>query len=94
MDSNIIPSMADEMGRYWQQPDREIILIDDTHAVMRKSDFELLADYSRSIPSGVYAGKMWKSITLNSRKYLCWFSEVREGQCVINCREILIVEEL
>ena len=92
MDSNTIPEMTDEMGRYWEQPARENILIDDTHAVMNKRDCESLANYSRSIPSGVYPGKMWKSIIQDGRKYLCWFSEIVGGRCAINRREILIAE--
>lgn len=92
MDSNIIPVMTDEMGRYWQQPERESILIDDSHAVMSEKDFEYLANYSHSIPSGVYPGKMWKAIMQDGRNFLYWYSGVVDGRCAINRREILIVE--
>lgn len=88
---NIIPEMTDAMGKYWHQPDRKNILIDDTHAAMSERDFESLADYSRSVPSGVYPGKMWKLIMQDGRKLLCWFSGEREGRCNIFRREILII---
>ncbi|NNS07311.1 hypothetical protein [Erwinia sp. JH02] len=91
-DDNIIPEITHELGRYWQQPRRENILVDDTHAVMNRRDFDSLADYSRSIPSGVYPGKMWKAIMPDGRKLLCWFSSVRAGLCTREYREILILE--
>lgn len=56
-----IPPMLHEMGRHWRQPDRSRITIDATHALMSQADFEALADYTTSQPSGVYEGKMWKS---------------------------------
>lgn len=89
---NIIPAMTHELGCYWSQPERENILVDDTHAVMSRRDFDSLADYSRSIPSGVYPGKMWKSIMPDGSKFLCWFSNVRAGLCIREYREILMLE--
>src|SRR5262245_65416000 len=43
----------------WPQPAREEILIDETHAVMEGATLDRLSEYSASIPSGVYPGKMW-----------------------------------
>jgi hypothetical protein len=57
---NVIPVITHESGRYWEQPDRSSLLVDDTHALMDKAAFEKLHDYSTSFPSGVYDGKMWK----------------------------------
>ena len=51
--------MTDPMGRHWRQPPRERILIDDTHALMDLATFEQLSEYSCTIPTGVYPGKMW-----------------------------------
>jgi hypothetical protein len=55
-----IPVMTDPLGRHWQQPDRERILLDETHALMTAADFRTLLDYTHSEPTGQYVGKMWK----------------------------------
>lgn len=51
-----IPPMTNER----RQPQRDAILIDGKHALMTQATFNELMDYSRSKPSGVYPGKMWK----------------------------------
>lgn len=92
---NTIPKMTDPDGKNWPQPPTDNILIDDHHALMTQSDFNQLIDYSHSVPSGVYPGKMWKTTALGGRQFLWWFSERpdRGGICTNNRREILIVEE-
>ncbi|MDE4731390.1 hypothetical protein [Providencia rettgeri] len=94
--NNIIPPMTDSLGKHWKQPNHKNILIDDTHALMSAKDFNLLADYSSSIPSGVYPGKMWKATTLGGKAFLRWFGVVegRDDVCSNNQREILIVERI
>lgn len=92
-DTHVIPPITDEMGRYWQQPDRHEIVVDDTHALMSKKSFERLLDYSHSQPSGVYPGKMWK---LNNERgpqwWLAWFGESENPNfCSNHRRKILIV---
>lgn len=61
INENIIPEMTNPLSRYWDQPLTRNILIDDKNALMTKDDFEKLLDYSKSNPSGIYEGKMWKS---------------------------------
>lgn len=95
-DLSPIPPITDPLGRYWDQPEREAIEIDDTHALMAERTFKQLADYSCSVPSGVYEGKMWK----RRRDYyderqgwlLVWYGEstVGPGYCSNNFREILV----
>lgn len=89
-----IPPMTHPLGKHWQQPSADSILIDDTHAIMDSKALDSLADYSRSMPSGVYPGKMWKAIAKDGRRFLCWYGLVngREDICSNNFREILIVE--
>lgn len=58
--NNVIPPITDPMGSHWEQPDTKHILIDDTHAVMSEATFQRLAEYSGTMPSGVYPGKMWR----------------------------------
>jgi hypothetical protein len=100
---NVVPPMVDPHGRYWEQPDPARMLIDDTHAVMTPAAFAELKEYSASIPSGVYVGKMWKRHDgvydprckpADYRWLLCWFGESERGPdyCTTNCREILVSE--
>lgn len=66
---------ADFMGNQvmWCQPKREDILVDEEFAVMSQETFEALMEYSRSIPTGAYDGKMWKRLQQH-RTLLCWFA--------------------
>lgn len=94
--ASTIPPMTDPLGRYWKQPNPAAILLDDTHALMSAADFNSLAEYSRSTPSGVYPGKMWKAILSDGSRYLCWYGAV-EGNpkvCSNNNRLILIADQL
>ncbi|RXN73072.1 hypothetical protein D0Z62_04400 [Providencia rettgeri] len=93
---NRIPPMTNPLGKHWAQPNHENILIDDTHVIMGSKDFNLLTEYSNSIPSGVYAGKMWKAIVQDGRAFLRWFGlvEGRDDLCSNNQREIIIIDEV
>jgi hypothetical protein len=58
------------------------------YAYMNQHALDNLKDYSRSQPSGVYPGKMWKGLfnTLDGEKwYLCWYGEVpgRQDVCSV-----------
>ena len=79
------------MGKYWEQPKREQIAVDDTHALMTDVEFKMLAVYSSSIPNGVYPGKMWKAFN-GGKWWLRWFGEhpTDPGLCTNNHREIII----
>jgi hypothetical protein len=89
-----IPVMTDPLSQYWHQPDRSEIEIDDTHAIMKSDTFDKLLDYSRSQPTGVYVGKMWKCEHFIDKKsvwFLKWFGFSSEpDMCTINKRKIII----
>ena len=90
----IIPDMIHPLGKYWQQPNRDSILIDDKHALMSKHSLGELYEYSASIPTGVYTGKMWKAKVLG-KWFLRWFgNENNKGLLPILSRKILINEEM
>jgi len=89
--NNEIPEMTNPLGRYWIQPAPQLILVDDTHAVMYEQTFLQLAEYSRSMPSGVYAGKMWKARTNSGVWELRWYRDHSDTECWIEGREILIL---
>ncbi|MDX4946491.1 hypothetical protein [Providencia manganoxydans] len=92
--SDKLPAITNPLGKHWKQPNPANINIDDTHAMMSSSDYELLADYSGSVPSGVYVGKMWKAVAPSGKAFLRWFGIVpeRDDVCSNNQREILIVD--
>lgn len=87
--SDFIPPMTDPMGKYWRQPSLDEIVIDRTHAVMTQDTLQELADYSASLPSAVYQGKMWRR-RCGASWYLCWYGEISGGQILIHTREVLI----
>lgn len=95
---NVIPPMTDPLGKYWDQPEREEILIDADVALMERSTFDKLHDYTRSHPTGCYPGKMWRAqYGVNGRPgtywFLCWFGFSSKGEkfCSNNYREIVIL---
>jgi hypothetical protein len=104
VDKNVIPPITDAMGKYWRQPDPSRIQIDDQNALMDQATFDALAEYSATIPTGVYPGKMWKRHDgiydrkckpEHQRWLLGWFGEeFTKGEfdyCSNNWREIIIV---
>ncbi|MGI2183387.1 hypothetical protein ACRN9F_14210 [Shewanella oncorhynchi] len=88
-DKNVIPPMTNPMGKGWTQPKPCDIELDDTHALMSKSDFDRLPVYSWSYPSGVYPGKMWAA-KVDTGFQLRWFGNDENGRCQINSRSVLI----
>lgn len=90
---NLIPDITDPLGRAWNQPSRSEIDIDDTHALMDTIAFDDLSEYSCSIPSGVYDGKMWKA-HIGGKWLLRWYGpDKKPGHCAINQREIIKEDE-
>lgn len=92
---HVIPDITDRLGKFWRQPDRSRVLVDSVHALMTTATFDALHEYSSSMPSGVYPGKMWKAIADDGQAFLCWYGIVdgRDDVCSNNHRKILIVEE-
>jgi len=90
-ETNIIPEITNPLGKHWDQPDKKNILLDDTHALMDKRTFDGLLEYSSSIPSGVYAGKMWKCKYIDGWG-LRWFDDCNETSCRNNQRIILLID--
>jgi hypothetical protein len=87
----MIPPITHPLGQNWIQPNPSSILLDDTHALISKSDFDLLRNYSHSIPSGVYEGKMWKRQNESGEWFLAWFDKHPDPtRCLIRARHILI----
>lgn len=89
---NIIPPMTHPYGKAWEQPELSEVVICDNYATMNESAFKKLSDYSKSRPSGVYEGKMWKTTDDKITWHLHWWSESDDpDKCKGNVREIKIV---
>jgi hypothetical protein len=99
----VIPLMTDPLGKYWDQPARSEIELDDTHALMTIGTFRKLKCYSGSRPTGCYPGKMWKRhdgacdwnyIAAGGKPVwlLCWYGLSEKGPdwCSNNSRIILL----
>lgn len=87
---NNIPEITNPLGKYWQQPDHKNFLISYKYVLMTNKEFKELLEYSTSIPSGTYIGKMWK-MNRGDKWYLAWFSECEDPKFLNNnYREILI----
>jgi hypothetical protein len=93
--------MTHPLSRAWKQPSTDLILLDDTHALMSQATFEQLGEYSCSQPTGVYEGKMWvrhdglydKRCRPEDRCWLlCWYDVSEKGPeyCSTQHRRILI----
>ncbi len=100
---NTIPPITDPLGRGWRQPPTADILIDDTHAMMEMHTFKALAEYSASMPSGVYPGKMWKYDSAaygreplaEGRWVLRWYGECPDpNMCSNHHRHIILLVEV
>ena len=88
---NIIPKITDKRGMLWKQPHRRYIEIDEEYALMTKQTFEGLREYSVTIPSGEYEGKMWKA-NRGGIWYLYWYDHDDNPSMIkIERREILLL---
>jgi len=89
-----IPECIHPLSKAWDQPKNTDIEIDDTHALMSEELFEQLYEYSMSIPTGVYTGKMWKAHGLHGEWYLRWYEDGEPGSktCYIKSRIIIVIK--
>jgi hypothetical protein len=88
----VIPPMTDPLGEYWDQPPRENITIDGEFARMTKADLELLKDYTHTIPTGKYLGKMWK-MRKDDKWHLLWYDIDPDPKFLaIPHREIFLID--
>ncbi len=81
----IIPNITNKLGSYWFQPERKNILINENYAFMSEQTFKGLNEYSTSVPSGVYPGKMWRADTRLNGWLLCWYGSVKSDKYGTYC---------
>ena len=70
-----IPEMTDPLGKYWDQPELTEITFQDNRVLMTKESISKLQEYTFTIPSGKYLGKMWKKINPDGGWLLCWYGK-------------------
>jgi hypothetical protein len=86
-----IPQITDPLGRYWSQPDSATLEMDETHVLMETAIFNRIAEYSTTLPTAVYPGKMWRA-HFGDDWYLCWYAKSADPDfCDIHRRLILLV---
>lgn len=96
-----LPQMTHPLSRYWDQPRADELAVYDDIAIMDNSALQRLSEYSTSIPTGVYEGKMWKSRQGHGTPggptgpwYLCWYdSSDNLDSCSINRRPIRLIRD-
>lgn len=94
-----VPPITHPMGKHWDQPDPALMQFYADRVVMKEGVFLGLADYSCSIPSGVYDGKMWRRCQgahtplpkEQRRWFLCWFGPSDDpDKCSIHSLPLVI----
>jgi len=92
--ANTIPPMTDSRGTHWEQPSRSEVYTDDTNAYMTTKSAKKLMRYDRSVPSGVYDGKMWVCL-YGDEDHLLWFEPAEDpNMCATGHRKLVIMEVL
>lgn len=88
----MIPPITDPLGKYWRQPDLTSLDVQGTHAILSREEFDGLAEYSTSRPSGVYPGKAWKGQGRAGQWWLIWYGESSKGPgyCSTNSLPIVV----
>lgn len=97
--------MSDSLGEWdrkytaeWEALQRRAAF-DQTTAVLERRDFEGLPEYSLTLPTGVYANKVWKRRepadprSQPCRWYLGQYEPPIDGQCLIVWRDLLVVDQ-
>ncbi|MCK4794040.1 MAG: hypothetical protein KAV87_60495 [Desulfobacteraceae bacterium] len=95
-DFNVIPPITNSLGTHWDQPSAEDIKITDSKAIMTDRTLSRLANYSMSVPTGAYEGKMWRRNCGGSNWVLCWFVvDPKDSKYLLTCqRPIEIVVDV
>lgn len=75
-----------------KQPNRADVLISDEEALLSKEAYNMLQEYSRTLPTFKCAGRMWKAV-IDGESYLRWFSEIdHKNQIHVLQRKIRIFD--
>lgn len=72
---------------------RMSMLLTDTDAVMSRAEFEELSEYSETIPSGTYIGKLWRCRAASGPLWLLGEYFGTPGRVAIWWRQIHVVDD-
>lgn len=86
-----IPNITNPLGKHWQQPAKSKILLDEHNAVMSEYTLKQLLEYSASRPTGLYAGKMWRSVDREGINALHFCFELPEDPGAVYIRSLPIL---
>jgi hypothetical protein len=88
-----LPQMVHPLSKYWSQPSRHQVAVYDDIAIMDRSTLARMADYSLSIPTGAYEGKMWRQSNGGSWRF-CWYGPSDDPDKVsIHSRPIRLIRD-
>ena len=89
-----IPAMTHPLSSAWDQPGAHDLAVYDDIPIMDHSTLARLHNYSASIPTGVYEGKMWRCSD-GEDWLLCWYGPAEDpDKCSINRRPIRLIRDL
>lgn len=98
-----VPSVHTEWVKLWDQPDPNAFAWDlaEKEVFLSEAEFNGLREYSRSNPSGVYPGKMWKARISDGQWILHFFgfsykagtNEINEKKCSYNTYKLIVIKK-
>ncbi|KKL82142.1 hypothetical protein LCGC14_1987740 [marine sediment metagenome] len=89
-----LPQMTHPLSRGWSQPPADQMAVYDDIAIMDQSTLALLPEYSTTIPTGAYEGKMWRRANGPDNWLLCWYGPSEKPDMVsINRRPIRLIRD-
>ena len=89
-----LPLMTHPLSSGWDQPSPARMAIYDDIAIMDRSTLDRLHNYSASIPTGAYEGKMWRRSSGQDEWLLCWYGPSEDPDMVsINSRPIRLIRD-
>jgi len=89
-----LPQMTHPLSRHWHQPSADEMAVYDDIAIMDRSALQRLPEYSTTIPTGAYEGKMWRRANGPDKWFLCWYGPSEDPDMVsINSRPIRLIRD-
>ena len=89
-----IPMRTDPLRDHWDQPSHSDLFFTEEEVIVSRWAFNVLKEYSSTIPSGAYPGKMWKC-HYDGQWELCWFGiHLTDDKLVTINRMPLIVDDI
>lgn len=87
-----VPPITDRRGNAWKQPNPKEFAFDEhnDYVLMTFKQFEQLREFSETIPTSIYSGKMWRGSDDGQTWFLHWWDESQRTKH--HLREIILVD--